>query len=799
MTAARMTMRRGLVLPATLAVLLLCGMMIFAAYRMVEMGGQAVARQIDQTTCRVAAMTALELYATELQNALNDYCALPAVRGQAWCATYQPQLIDSAVKDFNARLSALKAGGYAEVDEHLRLALCGDRGGEMTVSVEAPSSVAAADTTGSRDNCFAHYLEATLRATAQLKRGGKATGARSTMEQRVRLGALGYDDAGNGKYDKNIFALPGRAYEFALHAESPLRFNTRRGDSYWFINGDLAAKGHIYFGGSGGDDSYYALNGSYPYVSVQGEMHASPDADAVGKYAGAAWNGRVVGRPSRMALEGAGPGVRVKSVTEHCKIPCPGKYNLCRSRPESPTVASVKSGMVSWCREMPWLKFDFSSSAVPGTTFVNSLGYGYWDGGYQWRRSTEENVFEGAAAFWTCQPSVNSPYIATGVNAVSPRGTLNTVAQTRGGRTFQAASYAGHDGASGNVYVFGTPDTGGEFKIDGPVYFDGDVFIGGAFSGRGAIYSGGNIYVCESVYAAKANGTTANSGAPSAPQSYAPNFITDRNSRYCADMQNRAQLALVARGNIVIGDWSRSDFEEKVCSVMPQFAGYGLFHSPRTAEGHGDPFAVGGLLTGNYADHYLPKTGSETYNKKTWQVSSVCEKPVLLIEAVLSSGHGVFGLMGPRNFAGYAYSNADGRNPMNGIIAAWTMTPFDDRTYAVTYLPDYCIGEIDGAVVCRDFGICADLDDTAVHPISQVNWGQAVGEKRPFLLLNHDCRLKASGDAALLDTRMATQRRNSQNPCYLPGDYSSMPQILWWREVHDGTQNVQPDFAAIDK
>jgi hypothetical protein len=104
-----------------------------------------------------------------------------------------------------------------------------------------------------------------------------------------------------------------------------------------------------------------------------------------------------------------------------------------------------------------------------------------------------------------------------------------------------ASSDASLEGAqSGNVVLVGTEED--PLVLDGDVYFEGDVVIKGVVQGRGAIYSGRNLYVAGNVEALD----PANCKNASNKDSCARQAIRD----------NKDELRLGARGNIVLGDYT---------------------------------------------------------------------------------------------------------------------------------------------------------------------------------------------------------------------------------------------------
>lgn len=98
----------------------------------------------------------------------------------------------------------------------------------------------------------------------------------------------------------------------------------------------------------------------------------------------------------------------------------------------------------------------------------------------------------------------------------------------------------------GNVILEGTLSN--PIILDGDVYVSGDVIIKGYVKGRGAIYSGRNTYVAGNLQYLD---PPANCATVSNPDSCAQNAIN----------QNKDELRLAARGNIVLGDYTEKNLD----------------------------------------------------------------------------------------------------------------------------------------------------------------------------------------------------------------------------------------------
>jgi len=104
------------------------------------------------------------------------------------------------------------------------------------------------------------------------------------------------------------------------------------------------------------------------------------------------------------------------------------------------------------------------------------------------------------------------------------------------------------DVEKGSVILIGTENY--PITINGPVYFDGDVVIRGFVSGQGTIYSGRNIHIIGDVtYLNPPNWPHANLGV----SGNTPREVAKNN-------RHRDMLMLVARGNIVVGDYTKPEW-----------------------------------------------------------------------------------------------------------------------------------------------------------------------------------------------------------------------------------------------
>jgi hypothetical protein len=135
--------------------------------------------------------------------------------------------------------------------------------------------------------------------------------------------------------------------------------------------------------------------------------------------------------------------------------------------------------------------------------------------------------------------------------AMSKNGHLQTTANTA-----PAVPVIANNVIDGPIFLFGTATN--PIIIDGPVVVRGDVAIGGYVSGQGTIYADRNIHIINDLIYKNPPVFDKTAGAD-------PNANEAQNQ--AADL-----LGLAARGNIIIGDYTSSDWTNNVARyIKPNF------------------------------------------------------------------------------------------------------------------------------------------------------------------------------------------------------------------------------------
>lgn len=174
-----------------------------------------------------------------------------------------------------------------------------------------------------------------------------------------------------------------------------------------------------------------------------------------------------------------------------------------------------------------------------------------------WRptRPEFEYGYSGESTQFDYQEALEMPYLSDidrfVALAAAKNGTLKTTATAS-----PASPVTINQVITGPVFLYGTPTN--PIVIDGPVVVLGDVAIGGYVTGHGTIYSERNIHIVNDVIYKVPPIYDKSAGAD--PEAYA-----DYNE--AADF-----LGMAARGNIILGDYTSSDWTSKVTQyIKPTF------------------------------------------------------------------------------------------------------------------------------------------------------------------------------------------------------------------------------------
>ncbi len=327
----------------------------------------------------------------------------------------------------------------------------------------------------------------------------------------------------------------------------------------------------------------------------------------------------------------------------------------------------------------------------------------------------------------TCQDGASWPMGYDGSSSLNPRqepldmpflGDLNIyreIAVNQGGTIKQKGtvlvngffSGTGPSGLNNGVdkgclVLDGTVDP---IKIDGPVVVDGDVIIKGFVSGQGSIYAGRNIHIVgDIVYT-------------NPPSWRKPDSKPDQTVK---NNEKKDMLGLAAKGNIVIGDYTKSDWLNSVQHyITPTFV------HPYACDPTDASIGYNGTFSGDYTARDGGSQIKYVYNSKTKKYEPSSTSPRTYYQSTIG----------------------------DRLITQHTQSQSIKKIDAVLYNNHATMGRVgqcqfNGALVCRDEGI---IYNTSV----QFNW----------------------------DIRLGSFSRDSVNIfLYLPMA-PSRPRVLAWQEI----------------
>ncbi len=190
--------------------------------------------------------------------------------------------------------------------------------------------------------------------------------------------------------------------------------------------------------------------------------------------------------------------------------------------------------------------------------------------------------------------------------------------------------------------------TGAPLQIEGTVVINGDVIIRGSIKGQGIIYAGRNVHVV---------GNLSYVDPPLWPK---PDSDPQRTA---AQNATRDLLVLAAKGNVVVGNYTTSDWSNRVWSIMTDSANinpYTVSDSDAAIGYDSDNNPANGyLFDGRYFvneasnGRRLSGAGTNTMARKYYESSlanstfnSISGPDVPAVNAVLFSNHGIIGDFG---------------------------------------------------------------------------------------------------------------------------------------------------------
>ncbi|MFH1063282.1 MAG: pilus assembly PilX N-terminal domain-containing protein [Candidatus Omnitrophota bacterium] len=155
-----------------------------------------------------------------------------------------------------------------------------------------------------------------------------------------------------------------------------------------------------------------------------------------------------------------------------------------------------------------------------------------------------ENGYDGNTDEYASQQLLEMPYL----------GDLTyykSLAATKNGTIKQGGVTLVNNTHTGNIVLIGTDAS--PIEIDGPVVVTGDVLIKGKVKGQGTLYSGRNTHVLGDIeYVNK----------PSWPKPDTDPTATD------ALNATKDFIGIAAKGNIIVGDYTRTDWQTNVSSYL---------------------------------------------------------------------------------------------------------------------------------------------------------------------------------------------------------------------------------------
>ncbi|MFH2137562.1 MAG: pilus assembly PilX N-terminal domain-containing protein [Candidatus Omnitrophota bacterium] len=155
-----------------------------------------------------------------------------------------------------------------------------------------------------------------------------------------------------------------------------------------------------------------------------------------------------------------------------------------------------------------------------------------------------EHGYDGDSEEFPSQQLLDMPYLG---NLDYYKG----LAATHNGTIIQGGVTLVNNVLTGNIVLIGTDAD--PIEIDGPVVITGDVLIKGKITGQGTIYSGRNTHILGDIEYVNA-----------------PNWPKPDTDPTGTDAANATKdfLGLAAKGNIVVGDYTRNDWKTNVSGYL---------------------------------------------------------------------------------------------------------------------------------------------------------------------------------------------------------------------------------------
>jgi hypothetical protein len=271
-----------------------------------------------------------------------------------------------------------------------------------------------------------------------------------------------------------------------------------------------------------------------------------------------------------------------------------------------------------------------------------------------------EPGYDGISTRFPNQDVLDMPYLGD-LNEYKQLAVSNDGQITQDGSVLVNNIYSG-DGPDG---VPGTADDGSiilvgtsarPIIIDGPVVVEGDVIIRGVVSGQGTIYSGRNTHIIGDI--------TYNDG-PSWPKPDSDPQATAQ------DNSTKDFLGLASKGNVIIGDYTRNDWQAN-CSryLRPPFTqGYATDPTDTTIGYDSDNNPANGYwFNGNYTafDGGVKDNGSGGSAQRRYFESSVADSLIRSISAPSNQIRNIDGVL----YTNHAFAGRVGSFNVNGTIVS---------------------------------------------------------------------------------------------------------------------------------